>query len=153
MPESKYAKNLVKKPLREAGIRPYPVKGKQTPTMTYMSNGLVPGSNVYIEFGWIWKVPEPNPQILEHSHDYDEIVLHLGTDPDNPEELGSEVEFVVGGEKLVIDKTSALFVPKGLEHGPLTWKRVDRPHILMTMIIGAGTLEQAKPGGYSGKKK
>jgi len=152
MLESKYASNLVKKPIREI-VKPYPVKGRQIPTMTYMSNGLVPGSNVYVELGWIWKVPEPNPQILEHTHDYNEIVLHIGTDPDNPEELGGEVEFVVGGEKLTIDKTSALYVPEGLKHGPLTWKRVDKPHLLMTVMIGAGTLEQAKPGGFSVKTK
>ena len=153
MVESKYAKNLVKKPIREAGVRPYPITGRQVPTMTYMSNDQVPGSNMYVEFGWIWKIPEPNPQVLEHSHDYDEIILHIGTDPNNPEDIGGEVEFVVDGEKLTIDRTSALFVPKGLKHGPLTWKRVDRPHILMTMIIGAGTLAQARPGGIVANSK
>jgi hypothetical protein len=121
--------------------------------MTYMSNSQVPESNTYIEFGWIWELPEPNPQVLEHSHDYDEIVLHIGTNPDNPEDLGGEVEFVVGGEKLIIDSTSALFVPKGLKHGPLTWKRVGRPHILMTIIIGAGSLALARPGGLEVKTK
>jgi len=58
---------------------------------------------------------------------------------------------VVGGEPLIIDKTSALFVPKGVKHGPLTWKRVDRPHIQMTIILGAGTLAESAPGGYSGE--
>jgi hypothetical protein len=150
--EAKYGKYLIKKPVREVDVTlKGGVKGRGYPTMTYMSNDLVPGCNMYIEFGWIWDMPEPNPHILEHSHDYDEIVLHIGSDPDNPEDLGAEIEFVVGGEPLKIDKTSALFVPKGVKHGPLTWKRVDRPHIQMAMILGAGTLAESAPGGYSGK--
>ncbi len=152
MAEKKYGKYLIKKPVREVNVTvPGEVKGREYPTMTYMSNDLVPGSNMYIEFGWIWDMPEPNPHILEHSHDYDEIVLHIGSDPNNPEELGAEIEFVVGGEPLIIDKTSALFVPKGVKHGPLTWKRVDKPHLQMAMILGAGTLAESAPGGYKGK--
>ena len=39
-----------------------------------MSNDLVPGSNTYIEIGWIYEMPEPNPHIHKHAHDYDEII-------------------------------------------------------------------------------
>jgi hypothetical protein len=152
MAKTKYEKNLIKKPVREVDVTvAKKVKGREYPTMTYMSSDLVPGCNVYLEFGWIWDMPEPNPHILEHSHDYDEIVLHIGSDLQNPEELGAEIEFVVGGEPLKIDKTSALFVPKGVKHGPLTWKRVDKPHIQMAIVLGAGTMDKAAPGGYSRK--
>jgi len=152
MAGKKYGKYLVKKPAREVNVTvPGGVKGREYPTMTYMSNDLVPGCNVYLELGWIWDVPDPNPHILEHCHDYDEVVLHIGSDLNNPEDLGAEIEFVVGGETLIIDKTSALFVPKGVKHGPLTWKRVDRPHIQMAIILGAGTLAESAPRGYKGK--
>jgi len=150
MAESKYEKYLVRKPLLEMG--PASPRRRRTfrtvPGLTYMSNDLVPGSNTYIEMGWIWDMPEPNPHIFEHSNeDYDEIVLHIGNDPNNPEDLGAEIEFCVGGEPLVFDTTTALFVPKGLKHGPLTWKRVSRPHLELTITIGAGTLAQAMPAG------
>ena len=152
MAGKKYGKNLVKKPAREVKVTvPGKIKGREFPTMTYMSNDLVPGCNVYLELGWIWAMPDPNPHILEHTHNYNELVLHIGSDLNNPEDLGAEIEFVVGGEPLIIDKTSALFVPKGVKHGPLTWKRVDRPHIQMAIMLGAGTLAESAPGGYSGK--
>jgi len=152
MAEKKYGKYLVKKPAREVKVTvPGEIKGREYPTMTYMSNDLVPGCNVYLELGWIWAMPDPNPHILEHTHDYDEVVLHIGSDLNNPEDLGAELEFVVGGEPLIIDKTSALFVPKGVKHGPLTWKRVDRPHIQMAITLGAGTLAESAPGGYGGE--
>jgi hypothetical protein len=148
MAKRSYRKNLVNKPRYEVGGNQQ-IKGRQNPTMTFLSNDLVPGSNTYIEIGWIYEVPEPNPHIFEHDHEnYDEIVLHIGTDPANPEELGGRIEFVVGDETLVIDKTSALFIPRGVKHGPLTWKSVDRPHIQMVVMPGAGTLKESNPAGY-----
>jgi len=148
MAEFKYNKHLVKIPIREVNAGS-DVKGRTNPTLTYMSNELVPRSNIYIELGWIWEVPDPNPHIFSHSHDdYNEVVLHIGTDPQNPEYLGAEIEFEVGGEKLIVDKTSALYVPKGVKHGPVTWKRVTSPHIQMAIVLGAGSIRQANPAGY-----
>jgi hypothetical protein len=147
MAKKSYQNNLVKKPRYEVGSTQV-VKGRQHPTMTFMSNDLVPGSNTYIEIGWIYEMPNPNPHIHDHVHNYNEIVLHLGADPANPEYLGGEIEFIVGGEKIVIDKTSALFIPKGVKHGPLTWKKVEKPHIQMVVMPGAGTLKESNPAGY-----
>lgn len=147
MAKTDYRKNLVQNPAREVG-ETMEIKGRTNPTLTYMSNDLVPNSNTYIEIGWVHEIPEPNPHILNHTHDFDEIVIHIGNDPYNPEELGAEIEFVVGDDKLTINKTSALFIPKGVEHGPLTWKRADRPHIQMVVMVGAGTLKESNPAGY-----
>jgi hypothetical protein len=92
----------------------------------------------------------PEPHIFEHSHDFDEVVLHIGGDPGNYENLGAEIKFVVGGQPLVFNETSAIYIPKGVKHGPLTWNKFDRPHIQMPIVLGAGTLEEAKPAGYDG---
>jgi hypothetical protein len=147
MAKNSFRKNLVNTPHYEVGGNQV-IKGRQNPTMTFMSNDLVPGSNTYIEVGWVYEMPEPNPHIHKHAHNYDEIVLHIGTDPAKPEDLGAKIEFWVGGEKLVIDRTSALFIPKGVEHGPLTWDKVERPHIQMVVMPGAGTLKDSNPAGY-----
>ena len=147
-----YYKYLVQKPKYEARTEFDDVKGRQYPTMTFMSNELVPGSNVYIEMGWVWAMPDPNPHIPEHSHsNSDEFVLHIGSEPKNPEDLGGEIEFVVGGQPLKINKTSALYVPAGVAHGPVTWRSITRPHLQMTIIMGAGTLAEAAPAGYGGQ--
>ncbi len=152
MAESEYEKYLVRKPVREVGAPPArPVEGRTTPSMTYMSNGLVPGCNTYIEFGWIWDIPNPNPYVHEHTHNYDEIVLHIGGDSDNPEDLGGEIEYCFNGKPLVFDTTTALFIPKGMKHGPLTWSRVTRPHLEMAIILGCGNFAQASPGSTPGK--
>jgi hypothetical protein len=130
------------------------VKGRQEPTMTLMSNDQVPDSNVYLEVGWIYEMPDPNPHINEHMHEkYDEIVLHIGGDPDNPEDLGAEIEFTIDNKPLLINKTSSVFIPAGVKHGPVVWKKVRKPHLQMAIVLGAGSMAEADPGGHENEKK
>lgn len=35
-----------------------------------------------------------------------------------------------------------IFIPKGLLHGPLKWKKVRKPHIEMAIMLGAGTCRE-----------
>jgi hypothetical protein len=151
MAESRYEKYLVKKPAYEV-IPRFEVKGR-IPAMTLMSGNLVPGAKMYIEAGWVLGMPDPNPHIGEHRHDYDEIILHLGADPGHPEDLGGEIEICIDGQPAMISSTSAIYVPKGVKHGPLIWKRFDKPHLEMTIMIGASTLAEADPGGHEKRKK
>jgi hypothetical protein len=137
MPVADGGKYLVGSPAYE--VVPAVETSGRIRAMTLMSNNLIPGSNMYVEAGWIVGMPDPNPHIGEHVHDYDEIVMHVGTDPDDQEDLGAVIEFFVDGEPLTISKTSSVFVPKGVKHGPLIWKSFSRPHIEMTVMIGAGT--------------
>jgi hypothetical protein len=151
MPKKDYSKYFVSKPAYEV-VPVTEVKGRR-PAMTLLSNNLVPNTNMYIETGWVFGMPDPNPHIFEHTHDYDEIVIHLGTDPKNQEELGGEIEFMVGGQPLTINKTSAVYVPKGVKHGPLTWKKYQKPHLELTIMIGAGSLAEADPGGHEKRRE
>ncbi len=151
MPKKDVKKYFVGKPTYEV-IPGRDVKGRR-PAMTLLSNNRIPNTNMYIETGWVFGMPDPNPHIFEHAHDYDEIVIHLGTDPENQEELGGEIEFMVDGQPLTINTTSAVYVPKGVKHGPLTWKKYSKPHLELTIMVGAGTLAQADPGGHEQRRK
>ncbi len=148
MEKKQRKETLVTKPKYEVG-RNISVTGRKLPALTYMSNEFVPGCDVYVEYSWIWDVPAPNPLIGEHAHDYDQIALHIGTDPHNPEDLGAEFEIVIDGKPVTINKTHSLYLPKGLRHGPVTWKRVDRPVIEMTITLGGGTVEAVSPAGWT----
>lgn len=139
---------LVDKPYREANSEP-DIRGR-VPSMTYVSDRLIPQTPIYVRWGWIVDMPDPNPHIAQHKHDYDEIVLHIGNDPSNPEDLGGELEFVVDEEPVVINRTSALYLPRGVPHGPLTWKRITKPHLEMAITIGTGNFSKVIPGGYRG---
>ncbi|HJX13873.1 MAG TPA: hypothetical protein VJ377_10180 [Dehalococcoidales bacterium] len=145
MPKSQYEKYAVKKPNYEAGSG---YQGRQSPTMTFMSGKQVPEVSCYIELGWIYEMPSPNPHIHEHVHDYDEIVLHWGGNPEIPQVLGGEIEFWVGGQPITFNTTTGMFIPRGVPHGPLIWKKFEFPHVEMAMMLGTG--DPFKGWGQSG---
>ena len=141
-------KYIVRKPVYEV-VAPTPTKNRMHPSMTFMSNDLIPNANTYLEFSWIWGMPDPDPHIFEHTHDNsNELVFHIGSDPSDPEALGAEIEIFLDGKPLMIKRTSALYAPKKISHGPLKWKSYTRPHIEMAIIFDAGVLAQSDPGGH-----
>jgi hypothetical protein len=53
-----------------------------------------------------------------HAHKDAEILMHLGTNPDDPTDLGAEVELYMGKEmgKHVITRSCVVYIPLGLVH-------------------------------------
>jgi hypothetical protein len=140
-----YEQYVVRSPMREAG--PDYVEGRQNPTMTYMSGSQVPGVKNYLEIGWIWDVPSRPIPRMRHAN-YEEIVVHIGSDPDHPEDLGATMRFDLGDELTEFDTTHCVFVPRELNHGPLVWKEVRRPMIELAMMLGAGTWAEGWQGSF-----
>jgi len=140
MPKIDYEKYLVRKPLYEAFGG---TKNRQSPTMTMMSNKQVPGCNYYMEPGWIYGIPEPNPSLHEHVHEFDEIVMHWGGHPETPQVLGGEIEFYVGGQPVTFNTSTTFYIPKGTPHGPVIWKKFQYPHMQMAIMCGTGSAGEA----------
>ena len=71
----------------------------------YMDDKVVPGS-FYVEAVWVMgSIPRTHP---EHSHpDHDEICGFVGSNMDDPSDLGAEIDFVVDGVKTTITKTTS----------------------------------------------
>jgi hypothetical protein len=135
-----YEQYVIRSPLREAGD---PRQGpyRMYPTMTYMSSRQCKANNNYIEFGYVWDIVEPPLPRMTH-HNFDEIVLHFGSDPDNPTSLGGHMRFDVGRDKLEFDTNYCIWLPKGLSHGPLIWYDIKKPFIEMAIMLNAGTVEE-----------
>jgi len=110
-------------------------KGKSGSNI-YMSKKQVSASNLHMNLIWVYEIPYPNPYVINHSHPYDEYLFFIGIDPENPEELYGEVEFGIGGETYTFDTTTAIYLPANLEHCPVTYKRVDRPHVFVALSEG-----------------
>ena len=83
-----------------------------------LPNGLDPYNTC---FQWKFK-PEPagTGHPLNYHPNAAERVAMIGTDPDNPWDLGGEIEFVIGNEKHVIDRPCIVYVPKMMKHGQNT---------------------------------
>jgi len=96
----------------------------------YMDDRIVPGS-FYVEAVWVMgSIPRSHP---EHSHDHDEIVGFVGSNMDDPSDLGGEIDFIVDGEKMAITKTCFIHVPAGVKHGGLCFRKIDRPVFQIAM--------------------
>ena len=143
-----YEQYAIRSPMREAGA--IFMKGRQSPTMTYMSRRQINIANTYIEFGWIWDKVEPDIEKMVHKK-YDEIVLHIGGDPENPEDLGADMTFGIEDELLQFNRSYAMWIPKGTAHGPLKWHAVRKPHIEMAIMLGAGTMEEGWADSFIGE--
>jgi hypothetical protein len=144
--DDNYGKYIITEPVYRENV--HTRQGPLGPVLLYMCNDVLKGANLYIDYLWMFGIPEPH--IFEHEHDFDEVVVHIGGNPDSPEDLGAEVKILVDGQPLVFTQTTALYIPRGVKHGPLTWNRVDRPHLQMPIVLGAATLDQAAPAGYKG---
>jgi hypothetical protein len=101
----------------------------------WMDENVVPGS-FHINTAWFFSRARAVENV-PHTHDEDdEIIGFIGSDPNHPENLGAEVEIMLGDEPHVITKSSMIFVPAGLKHCPLILRRVDRPIFHFTTVPG-----------------
>ena len=83
---------------------------------------------------WYWKATEKEGS-PSHTHDFDEVVGFIGSDPAHPGDLGGEVEFWLEDEKYLLTKSCFILCPKGLRHCPLRVTRVDRPFLFLAFSV------------------
>ena len=117
-----------------------------------VDNNMIKGCNFY----WVhWNLPRSGdvpPDIAKvghppHIHKDPEILMLIGTDPDNPTDLGAEVELQMGAEreKHVITKSTVIFIPPNCIHCPYIIKRTDRPWIFIEVNQGPVHTEKLFP--------
>jgi hypothetical protein len=106
----------------------------------WMDENVVPGA-FQMNCSWYLK---PNADHLgagSHKHKEGEIIGFFSSDPDNPYDLGAEIEFWLEKDKFMITKSCMIFVPPNMEHCPLILHRVDRPVFHFSVVTG-GTYKQ-----------
>ena len=83
---------------------------------------------------WYWKATETEGS-PSHTHDFDEVIGFIGSDPEHPQDLGGEVEFWLEDEQYFLTKSCLILCPKGLRHCPLRVTRVERPILFLAVSI------------------
>lgn len=93
-------------------------------------------------FSMYWQcVPQPFEMVKDHhKHDFPQYLCFLGGDPTNMLDLGGEVELTlsedgVNLEKHVITKATTVYIPSGVYHCPLNFKRVGKPIIFIDLFF------------------
>jgi hypothetical protein len=95
-------------------------------------DSIVPGCSLFAGCEILWGLPGGKPVEIEipHQHEFDEVIGFVGTNRNYPRELGGEIEVLMGGERHTVTKTCLIFVPKGVNHCPITFKRIDTPIVM-----------------------
>ncbi|MBN1366298.1 MAG: hypothetical protein JW967_00015 [Dehalococcoidales bacterium] len=138
MTTHKYDKYITTEPLMK-GFDPV---HQPKPFVAYPS----PGKNLWKELAILiaWEcirtpwLMDPKPMV----HDFDQIIAFMGGNIDDPLDLGAEIEFCLGEEleKHIITQTSIVYIPRGMVHAPLNFKRIDKPilyqNIALTKVYG-----------------
>jgi len=137
MVKTKYGKYI----LTEPPTREYP-KGENRPKMSplLMLNGADIKGAFHVNCMWV--NPGPNPGVHEaHVHPHDEVIGFIGTNPDDPKDLGAEAVLWIEDEKYVIKKSFLAYFPKGVVHCPLTVNDVKRPILHFDIQLAPGRPE------------
>ena len=137
MAKTKYGKYITTNKVRPEGDPDWLLKIPRDPTggriTTWLDGDVIPGAFYYESFMAFKPTVEGSFNDPPHIHeDWDEIIGVYGTNPKDPDNLGGEVQLTIGDEVHSIKKSSAVFIPRGLQHGPLVIKKVSTPIILVT---------------------
>ncbi len=146
MAERKYEKYVISRPMLTTELAHHDfaeVKGLTFPDEVYLNKELLPEAGHWLDISWIWEIPSPPGLLGAHAHPFTEIVLFIGSNHRDSSDFGGLLEWWMGegdeAERYLIDKTTLIYVPKGLVHGPMNFLRVDRP--ILNIAIGLNTGE------------
>ena len=94
-----------------------------------MDSAFLEGENLTIDMGTVVYAGKMGKEPYEaHVHDYDQVIYMLGGDCYSMGDLYAEVELCLGKEKEVqqINSTTAVYVPRGMPHFPLTVRKMNK---------------------------
>lgn len=121
--------------ITETKARPAPPPDAPRRTMVsdrilHLEDDIAKGS-FYADFVWIWQgsgviAPEG------HSHDFEEVIALIGADHEKPRSLGGDISIKLGDETHKLTQSSLVFIPKGMNHCPLTFSNIEKPVLCFT---------------------
>ena len=135
MVNTKYGKYILKEPIVPPGMGHHPEI--KAPVFQCVGKSEFNGAPFSINFDYI---TEPFTMISKaHAHDYDQFLFFLGGNMANVVDFGAEVHLYLGEEEELhaINSACVVHVPRGLVHGPLIYKKVDKPIIFVDAFLAA----------------
>jgi hypothetical protein len=99
--------------------------------------------------GWSY-LSEPFLMVADaHRHDFDQVILFFGGDPNKIGGFDAEVELGLGdhGERTLITYPACVYIPGGVIHGPLNVKRVTKPFMFIDITLSTGYSVRPVPPG------
>lgn len=108
----------------------------------------VPQSTIHMTYCWIHERTTPVQWVSEHEHEYDEVLMWTGNNPDDVHDLGAEIYLDIEGERRIITTSGSVYIPAGVRHCPLGFNRVDRPFRFSALSLNPDyASDENMPGG------
>jgi hypothetical protein len=140
MAELKYSKYIITDP------KPFPpeIKAKldnerKTRKSTVESTHLLSVDSsilkdfFYLDCAWLWRGAAEDTIEETHSHDFDEVIGFIGSDRQDPHDLGGTITIWLDNKKHILTKSCLIFVPAGTVHCPILFNRIDKPVFFLTI--------------------
>jgi hypothetical protein len=127
MPESEYAKYILKEP-----------KGQLhdgTLFEGFLASPEKLGVDCQILFSSITEADPTGNETEPHMHDFPHVMCFFGSNPFDKYDFDADIEFYMGGEKQIINTPSIVTVPAGLVHCPLIFRRIGKPVMWVEVML------------------
>ena len=113
--------------------------------VAFADDDIIEGCN-YFSVMWMGEMSTKTLGHGPHTHPVPEMLAALGSDPENPTDLGAEFELFMGTEmeKHVINKSTLIYIPENTVHCPFNINKVTRPFIFIQAHYGPKLTETAR---------
>jgi len=112
---------------------PPPPSGKMTlkgARLLHMEDDMAKGS-FYVDFVWIYEGYGQAPMGV-HDHQWPELMVMTGCDPENPYDVGGTFSIALGDETHYINKSTLVCIPAHVMHCPWKFLDVKKPTLAFT---------------------
>jgi hypothetical protein len=111
---------------------------KNTRGLRYMDDKVVPGCEFGCDNMWLLPGDPKERRIMDaNTQPYDRFFGFYAFNYDNIRDLCAEMEVYIGGEKHIVKRSGAMFIPANLEVGPMTIRNITKP-IFFTIEFPCG---------------
>ena len=132
MPKDKYKKYFLTEFREDSNLAA--VTGPQA---YFRGARQIPGAN--LNMGWQLFTKPVHLEKEPHTHDVDEYLVFLGGKlPDLFSSFNAEIDFWMGEEQEyhLINKATIIFIPKGMVHTPLDFRKINEPVLFSAILLG-----------------
>ncbi len=115
-----------------------------------MDSAFLEGENLIIDIGTVVYGGKIGKEPYgPHVHDFDQLIYLLGGDCNEMGELNAEVELCLGAEQEIqqINSTTAVYIPRGMPHFPMTVRKMSKRFYYMEVSLTREYKETPVPGG------
>ena len=105
--------------------------------LTWLYGKDLEGLSVNLDWGFFSKPGLWHRGVGAHVHSHDEVLVYVGTDPNDIDSLGAEIEIDMGHEheSHIIDKPSVVICPAVFLHAPIVTRWADRPYAFFSINL------------------